>query len=82
MEPVTEERDPKDVDVERLRDACDRLAAHFETVQIFATRANKGGEDGSTLMFNQGSGNYFARYGQVKDWIIREEEVSRSQVRG
>ena len=80
MEQNTE-KDPRDVDLERLMDACDRLSAYFETVQIFATKPNKD-KDNSTLMFNQGQGNYFARYGQVKDWILREEEVSRNQVRG
>ena len=75
---MADEKDPRDMDMERIKDAIDRLAAHFGSIQVFAT---KPGTNGGTLSFHEGHGNWFARYGQVKEWVTKEEEISRTQVR-
>lgn len=49
------------------------LGEHFETVQIFCTRTQDGSEGGGTHHISKGSGNWHARYGQVKMWCIRSE---------
>ena len=43
------------------------LSEHFDTVQIFVTRhiSNEKG----TVQCNAGSGNFFARFGQVQFWL-------------
>lgn len=49
--------------------ALNALAEHFDAVHIFGSYKN---ED-KTSMYNRGRGSYYARYGMVKQWIIREE---------
>ena len=58
-----------------IRDACARLSEHFDTVQIFVTKNPKEVPDGDleagdTPSISRGVGNYFARYGQVHDWLV------------
>lgn len=55
-------------DVKRIQDALDALSEHYDTVQIFATRHEAGSLDG-TLNFQRGVGNWYARRGQVADWL-------------
>ncbi len=62
----------KDEDIERLDKALTALREHFDTVHIFATRETDDGE-GHTWAFQKGSGNYYARYGQIKLWTNREQ---------
>lgn len=67
-------------DIERIKKAAEVLSEHFDTVQIFATRHESGQHDGS-LRWQFGIGSWFARYGQVREFIVREEELSRLDVR-
>lgn len=72
--------DPKrDADVKLVSDICDQLIEHFDTVQIFCTRHESGERDGTTHI-SRGNGNWFARYGQIKDWVTTEEQLSREKV--
>lgn len=61
---MNEERDLKIV-----QSHCAQLAEYFETVMIFVSKPT---EDG-TINCHWGSGNWFARYGQIKYWIKKEE---------
>lgn len=63
-----------------LRKACEQLGETFDTVQIFVTRHEAGEHDG-TINIHYGSGNWFARYGQVKNWMIRADEQERNTTR-
>lgn len=67
-------------DTELLKVAVQSLGEHFDSVQIFATR-HESGERNGTVCVNQGTGNWYARYGYVKEWITMEEEVTRAKVR-
>ena len=67
-------------DIQRLVEHSDQLAEHFDTVQIFCTRHEAGKEDG-TVAVNQGAGNWFARVGQVKEWIVKKDEEARTTAR-
>lgn len=66
-----------DPDIKLVEQSMNVLREHFDTVQIFASRQD---EDG-TVNATQGVGNWFARYGQVKDWIHRSEENTRIEAR-
>lgn len=57
--------------MQRVQQAVDMLAEHFDAVQIFCTRVEDGG--GGTVNINLGAGNFFARYGHVKAWTLRQE---------
>ena len=67
-------------DTERVKNAVAALAEHFDTVQIFATRYD-GGEGNGTRRWQHGRGNWFARYGQVHEWLEREKETTRLDVK-
>lgn len=52
------------------------LGERFDSVQVFVTRHEAGEHDG-TVNINLGAGNYFTRYGQIRDWCIRQDEQAR-----
>lgn len=64
--------------MQRLQKHVDDLGEHFDTVQIFVTRYPS--ESGGTVHARLGSGNYYARIGQVKEWIITEDAIARNEV--
>jgi len=63
-----------------VQKALDMLGEHFDSVQILCTRYN-GGDDGGTVNISRGTRNWFARYGQMKEWMIREDETSKESRR-
>lgn len=50
----------------------DALGEHFDTVQIFCSRHEAGESEGGTINVTVGSGNTFARYGQISLWIVAQ----------
>jgi len=64
------EDDPPDLT--KVKEACSVLIEHFDAVQIFATRKDGEGQEG-TVNVQWGAGNYFARFGHVKVWLLKEE---------
>lgn len=69
----------QEADIERAKSACLQLGEHFDTVQIFCTRHEQGEECG-TVNVAYGVGNWFARRGQVGEWILKEEQSTREAV--
>ena len=67
-------------DLKRVREACQTLIEHFDTVQIFATR-HEPEQEGGTVNVAYGEGNYFARYGFLADWMLRQDERTRKHIR-
>lgn len=67
-------------DTDLLKSAAQALGEHFDTVQIFTTRHESGELDG-TVRSNYGCGNWYARYGQVRQWVIMEDEAARELAR-
>lgn len=63
-----------DADILLIEKALDGLVEHFDTVHIFCTRSNP---DETTTTVGKGRGNWFARYGQIRHWLNREDEVDR-----
>ena len=68
-----------EADLKLCEEAARALGEHFDTVMIFATR-HEAGKDG-TVNIQYGVGNWFARKGQVSEWLLREEEDTREHVR-
>lgn len=68
----------KEADLERVRRATRELLEFFDAVQIFASRSD--GEKG-TVHVSFGLGNWFARRGQVGEWILKEDQSSRLSVK-
>jgi len=69
--------DINDREVKIVESAARCLMEHFDTVQVFVTRYEKE----NTTMLATGFGNWFARHGQVSQWLQREEEGLRCSVR-
>ena len=60
-----------DVLYKELENIVSKLRSKFDTVQIFCTKSDV--KTGDTGTFINGSGNYYARYGQISKWVIEEE---------
>jgi hypothetical protein len=67
------EPEQHDADLARLREVVAKLGEHFDCIQIFASKY----EDGDTISWHQGLGHWTARYGQVREWVIKQEEGMR-----
>jgi hypothetical protein len=69
----------EDPDMELVKKACQTLMEHFDSVQIFVTRHEPYESEG-TVNISYGDGNWFTRYGQVKEWTIKTEERTKKFV--
>jgi hypothetical protein len=63
-----------------LKKAIHDLGEHFESVQIFVP-THQPAEVGRTVHASAGVGNWYARYGQIREWIIRTEEETKCSVK-
>lgn len=70
----------KDAHLQMIKNACEKLGEHFDTVHIFSTRHEPAEENG-TLSFSWGIGNWFARKGHIEHWVAEEEESTKIKVR-
>lgn len=52
-------------DNEFIQTKITEILQHWDSVQIFATRV----EAGQTIACSDGSGNWYARFGQVAEWL-------------
>lgn len=69
----------READFARVKAAADQLSEHFDSVQIFVT-AHESGTYNGTRFITHGNGNYFARVGVVRDWLVKEEEQARQEI--
>ncbi len=67
----------KDRDTATLKKHVAMLEEHFDSVQIICTRR----EEAGTIRADWGSGNWYARYGSVREWVLKEEEIERDKYR-
>lgn len=72
--------DEENADLEIIQRAIDLIGERFDTIQIFTTRYESE-KDGGTINVQKGTGNWFARYGQVKTWIVKVDEDLREVAR-
>ncbi len=78
---LEEAKDNNQKDMSRIEKALDTLREHFDTVQIFTTKHGCTNGDGiGTISFRKGFGNYYARYGQVQQWLIKENKSVEIEV--
>lgn len=62
---------------ERIQRIVAQLQEHCDSVQVFATFRY----DGETAGISVGSGNWYARLGQIKDWLLRLDEQAKCETR-
>ena len=65
-------------DENRVRQTVDNLIEHFDTVTVLVTRHDQA-ELNVSMTIVMGAGNWFARYGQMRTWLIRQEEKARHE---
>jgi hypothetical protein len=63
-------------ELEAIKKHASELGEYYDAVSIFVSQHEEGEERG-TVHLNSGCGNYFARVGHVRDWLIKEEEATR-----
>lgn len=69
---MTEDDDCEDIKL--LKAAAKSLGEHFDNVQIFANRCDDRAD--CTRHVHSGYGNYFARYGQVEQWVDAQRALN------
>jgi len=60
----------RDLMLGKIQTVCAELKQSFDTVQVFCTHLEDGQATGN---YNYGTGNWFARYGQVVRWLVIED---------
>lgn len=65
-------------DLKRCQEAVEALSEFFDSVHVFATRHQ--GNDIGTVNVSYGCGNWFARRGQISEWLLKEEESTRKSI--
>lgn len=61
-------------DIAAVETALDVLIERFDSVQVFATRHEP--TEGGTVRIEIGRGNLYARVGQIREWLIREDAAA------
>ena len=61
-----------------VRKAVDELIEHFDTCTVMVTRHDQAELDG-TMTIVMGAGNWYARYGQLRSWLMRQEEKCKHE---
>ena len=70
----------RDPNLDRVKMACAQLAEHFDSVQIFVTQHDPA-HDQRIESGEWGCGNFMARYGQVRSWLIHQDEITKIRAR-
>lgn len=78
-EPETNEPSDTDEDLSLLKRHISQLMEHFDSVEIFVTRQEPDSLSaehprGITSATHSGDGNWYARFGQINEWLIQERE--------
>ena len=67
-------------DVDLVQKHVNQLIEMFDSVQVFCVRHDPANADG-TIAVQIGAGNWFSRCGQVREWLVMQDEHSRSKMR-
>jgi hypothetical protein len=60
-------------------DAAAKLGEHFEQVHIFVNLSR--GRETGTEAYSEGIGNWWARIGQIRDFLMCEDEGQKEKTR-
>ncbi len=66
---------PEHPDMSAVEAAVNQLSEHFDTVQIFVTKHD--GASDFTFAGSRQSGPIYTRYGQVREWLLTVDELTR-----
>lgn len=77
---MSEESDKEKEEIKRIQEHLTALGEYWDNLQIFVNRTSSDGE-GDTIAISLGVGDWYSRYGQVKKWTIKREELARMEAR-
>lgn len=63
-----------------VKKAVHELGEQFDTVQVFVT-SHQPAEAGGTIHASAGVGNWYARVGQVNEWLTIQNEETKCNIR-
>lgn len=61
----------------RMAKILRELSEHYNHVQIFVMRDDEDDEAGATMHYVSGRGNWFARIGLIRTWLMRMDEQEK-----
>ena len=61
----------RDKKLDLLKNQVKFLSDNFDSVIVFASKFDKENEE--TSYWVEGCGNWCARYGQVREWLVKQE---------
>lgn len=67
-----------DADVRKLDNHIAALMEHFDTVQILCTRYDS--KDKSTTQVSRGAGNWYARTGQMQEFLLKADTETQETI--
>lgn len=67
-------------DFDIVQSHANALGEHFDSVMIFVTR-HESGEKNGTVRLRLGVGDWYSRYGVVREWLVKTEEQIRIDAR-
>lgn len=67
-------------DMARVQEHVNKLIEFYDSVHVFCTR-HEPQTEGGTITVNLGAGNWHARYGQITEWTIKQDEYARISAR-
>lgn len=77
--PERSDEEQESFDEAILKKYCTHLIEHFSSVRIIATRHRS--ETNDTVACSSGAGDYYSQIGAVRDWLIRQDERTKENVR-
>lgn len=57
--------------------ACEQIIEHCDSVRIFVTKHSGDGTVNTTFI-DSGRGNFYAQLGQVREWLVIQEQYQRN----
>lgn len=76
---IEEPEDRRDHDMKIIKSHAIQLTEHFDSVQIFVTRMTE--DQDNIIGASTGEGNWYARFGQVVEWVEQQNERARVNIR-
>jgi predicted CoA-binding protein len=58
---------------ELIQSLIESITDRFDTIQVFTTSHNR--ETGETTYIGMGTGNFYARIGQIKEWLQLQKDI-------
>ncbi len=64
---------------ELIQSLIESISDRFDTIQVFTTSHNP--DTGETTHIAMGTGNFYARIGQIDEWVRMQKEIVREKAK-